>query len=479
MQSTQPLRVRRILSSADSLTKGVLKKLLPPKLAMPAVETKPYPPAILKLFPKTDQYSLLGLLAEDLLRRPADKLETIKLCPVLRRYAPTATDAALLLASAQPTTKAFLQSLQKTRQRMEAVVKGDFLYDQMLAADFVQGHPDALTPTQVFEVKLTGYLQGNWPDFLLQTFAYASLQPTIEDVYIVLPLQETVWHHSVKGWAKRDEFCNLLNDASKALQRNVAQDLLYCASIRDTHHIGFHVQKQKSLVDTVRSLVDYTKSYQIFLGNPQSSKLTITDKKLAAAASLVSEVGAKVFVHTPYIINLCAPATEDNWSMNLFLKYVEYSVAMGAKGVVIHVGKSTKQPLPAAMENMTASLKKAIAVATPECPVLLETPAGQGTETLKDIDEFIAYVLSFGDDRLRICLDTCHVFACGHKPLECIQKMLIHKDLLKLVHYNDSLESCGSCLDRHAFMGTGHIGLEGMTAIADLCGSANVPMLIE
>jgi deoxyribonuclease IV len=448
MQSTQPLRVRRILSSADSLTKGVLKKLLPPKLAMPAVETKPYPPAILKLFPKTDQYSLLGLLAEDLLRRPADKLETIKLCPVLRRYAPTATDAALLLASVQPTTKAFLQSLQKTRQRMEAVVKGDFQYDQM-------------------------------PDFLLQTFAYASLQPTIEDVYIVLPLQETVWHHSVKGWAKRDEFCNLLNDASKALQRNVAQDLLYCASIRDTHHIGFHVQKQKSLVDTVRSLVDYTKSYQIFLGNPQSSKLTITDKELAAAASLVSEVGAKVFVHTPYIINLCAPATEDNWSMNLFLKYVEYSVAMGAKGVVIHVGKSTKQPLPAAMENMTASLKKAIAVATPECPVLLETPAGQGTETLKDIDEFIAYVLSFGDDRLRICLDTCHVFACGHKPLECIQKMLIHKDLLKLVHYNDSLESCGSCLDRHAFMGTGHIGLEGMTAIADLCGSANVPMLIE
>lgn len=479
MQTTHPLRVRQILSSTDTLTKAALKKLLPPKLTMPTVVTKPYPPAILKLFPKTEQYSLLGCIAEDLLRKSAEGLETVKLCPILRRYAPIATDGALLVASAQSTTNAFLKSIQTTRQQMEAVVKGEFQYDQMLAVEFVQGHPDALTPTQVFEVKLTGYLQGNWPDFLLQTFAYASLQPTIEDIYIVLPLQETVWHYSVKGWVKRDDFRNLLNEASKALQRNMTQELLFCAALRETHHIGCHIQKQKSLVDTIRSFVDYSHPYQIFLGNPQSSKLAIIDKELAAAASLVAEVSAKVYVHTPYIINLCAPLAEDNWSIDLFLKYVQYSVAMGAKGVVIHVGKSTKHPLPAAMYHMTAALKKAIAIATPECPVLLETPAGQGTETLKDIDEFIAYVLSFGDDRLRICLDTCHVFACGHKPLECIQKMLVHKDLLKLVHYNDSLEACGSCLDRHAFMGSGHIGLEGMMAIADLCSSANVPMLTE
>lgn len=479
MQTTQSLRVRQILSSTDVHTKAALKKMLPPKLAMPAVETKPYPPAILKLFPKADQYSLLGCLAEDLLRKPAATLETLNLCPILRRYAPTAKDFTTLVAAGQPTTKDFLKSLQITRQKMEAVANGYFQYDQVLAAEFVQGHPDVLTPTQVFEVKLTGYLQGNWPDFLLQTFSYASLNPAIEDVYIVLPLQETVWHYSVKGWVKRDEFRTLLNDASKALQRNVMQELLFCSTLRANHHIGSHVQKQKTLVETVRILPDYSRSYQIFLGNPQSSKLSITDKDLSAAASLVAEVGAKIYVHTPYILNLCAPPAEDNWSTDLFVKYVQYSVAMGAKGVVIHVGKSTKQHLPEAMGHMTATLKKAIAVATPECPVLLETPAGQGTETLKDIDEFIAYVLSFGDERLRCCLDTCHVFACGHQPIECIQKMLVHKNLLKLVHYNDSLEACGSCLDRHAFMGTGHIGLEKMAAIAELCGSNGVPMLTE
>ena len=477
--SPQQLRVRQILANTDTLTKAALKKMLPPKLVMPTAPTKPYPSAILALFPKPEQYSLLGCLAEELLRCPSDKLTTKKLCPVLRRYAPTAKDGTLLLASAQPTSAAFRNSLLTTRQAMEAVVKGEFQYDQTLAFERVQGHPDALTETQVFEVKLTGWLKKGWTDFLLQTFAYAALKPSVEDIYIVLPLQETIWHHSVKGWTKRGEYLNLLNEASKALQRNVVQDMLVASLLRETHHIGCHVQKQKTLVDTVRNLKDYTKPYQIFLGNPQASKLAISDAELADAASLVAEVGAKVYVHTPYIINLCAPVTEDNWSTNLFLKYVQYSTAMGAKGVVIHVGKSTKQTLPEAMSHMTETLKKAIAVATPECPVLLETPAGQGTETLTDIDEFIAYVLSFGDERLRICLDTCHVFACGHKPLECIQKMLAHKDLLKLVHYNDSLEACGSCLDRHAFMGTGHIGLDGMAAIAETCGAAGLPMVIE
>lgn len=479
MDASQQLRVRQILANTDSLTKGVLKKMLPPKLVMPTALTKPYPPAILALFPKPEQYSLLGCLAEDLLRLPSERLKTKKLCPILRRYAPAAKDGQILLADGQPTTTAFRNSLVVTRQAMEAVVKGDFQYDQTLALNCVQGHPDAITETQVFEVKLTGYLKNGWTDFLLQTFAYAALKPSVEDVYIVLPLQETIWHHSVKGWAKRAEYLNILNEASKTLQKNVVQDMFVSALLRETHHIGCHVQKQKTLVDTVRSLCDYTKPYQIFLGNPQASKLAIADAELAATASLIAEMGASIYVHTPYILNLCAPPVEDNWSINLFLKYVQYSVAMGAKGVVIHVGKSTKQPLPDAMAHMTTTLKKAIEAATPSCPVLLETPAGQGTETLTDIDEFIAYVLSFNDERLRICLDTCHVFACGHKPLECIQKMLVHKDLLKLVHYNDSLEPCGSCLDRHAFMGTGHIGLEGMTAIAETCAAAGLPMVIE
>ena len=99
---------------------------------------------------------------------------------------------------------------------------------------------------------------------------------------------------------------------------------------------------------------------------------------------------------------------------------------------------------------------------------------------LTERDEFIAFVRSFASPRLRICVDTCHVFAAGHPPLEYIQAVwAADASLLKLVHFNDSSATCGSCVDRHAFIGTGEIGITAMTAIANYCRERLIPMLVE
>jgi deoxyribonuclease-4 len=118
--------------------------------------------------------------------------------------------------------------------------------------------------------------------------------------------------------------------------------------------------------------------------------------------------------------------------------------------------------------------------ATPECPLLLETPAGQGSEVLRTWEEFAAFVAAIGDPRLRICIDTCHVFACGHNPLTYLQRFLAtHAGLTHLIHFNDSATPCGSCLDRHAFVGQGHIGIATMTEIAKAAAASTLPMVIE
>ena len=145
----------------------------------------------------------------------------------------------------------------------------------------------------------------------------------------------------------------------------------------------------------------------------------------------------------------------------------------------MHVGKSTTTALPAALETMRKNIVACLEDATEECPLLLETPAGQGTETLTEVDDFLGFVTGIGDPRLRVCVDTCHVFACGHKPLDYLSRFEEYPGLLKLVHYNDSAAPCGSCVDRHAFMGTGHIGMDGMKQIAELCHTKQVPMVIE
>ena len=56
---------------------------------------------------------------------------------------------------------------------------------------------------------------------------------------------------------------------------------------------------------------------------------------------------------------------------------------------------------------------------------MIETPAGQGTETCFKFAQFKNFIKRFkGDKRLGVCIDTQHVFAAGNDPLEYIQKWL-------------------------------------------------------
>jgi len=235
--------------------------------------------------------------------------------------------------------------------------------------------------------------------------------------------------------------------------------------------------KLKSLVDTIHSLPTDRPS-QIFLCGPQSSKLNIADAELMSAGQVVATRGVQLFIHSPYIINLCtAGGPNAEFHTKLLIKNLQYGVIIGASGVVVHVGKSTTQPLEEAVATMKTNMVEAMQYATTTCPILLETPAGQGSEVLLTQEAFSGFVADINDPRLRICIDTCHVFASGHQPLDYIQQT--DATLTKLLHFNDSATPCGSCVDRHAGIGQGHIGITTMTAIAHYATLQGLPMVIE
>lgn len=482
----QALRVRQILGGSSTVTKTQLKKLLPSKLTMPTAETLRYPSALLKQLPAESAYAVLGCIAETLLRLPVAEITMEALLRAVQTWVIGVSASSLAAIRKSATTVPFIDACCSTRRLLDEAIGsgsaagGPIQFDQELKSDCVVGHPDGLTATHVIEVKLTGQLKQGWTDFLLQAFAYAALAPpTVQTVCIVLPLQQTVWTTNVAGWKHRRAFLTLLNETSKQIQTQGIQDATIGVALRETYKIGFHVAKRPSIADTIATFPDYSKPYQIFLGSTQTSSLSLSDEQLQQAAAAVERFGAKVYVHTPYIINLSQET--DGWASTLLVKHVQYSVAIGCKGVVVHVGKSTDKPVETALDNMRRNLLVAMEFATADCPVLLETPAGQGTETLTNKTEFIEFVAGFGDPRLRMCVDTCHVFSCGHVPLEYLETAVrVGSDsLIKLVHYNDSAVPCGACVDRHAFMGTGHIGMDGMGVIAKFCAKHSIPMVIE
>ena len=65
---TEPIRVRTLLNALNSVEKTALKKLLPPRLAVPEEPAGVrYPTGLLGILPAGEQYSLAGWITEDML----------------------------------------------------------------------------------------------------------------------------------------------------------------------------------------------------------------------------------------------------------------------------------------------------------------------------------------------------------------------------------------------------------------------------
>ena len=466
-------RVRRCLDSLTTAERSALKKLLPKDVlnAPPLGKTK-YPSIFISVLPEGEAYSLLGHIAETMLRMPARAIHMEMLLDVTEEFYPGLDEAGRAKIMKSKTVPPFVASLVATRRLLKAAFGGEAAFEPEITVGHVQGHPDAVAGKHIFEVKLAGQPEKDWLKYIYQVFAYAALLPESTHVHIVLPLNETIWSYDISGWTGRAAYLAILEAAAVRASGSGAVE---GAAIVDAFGIGSHVEKRSgSLLKTLQGL-DPARPWQIFLGNPMSMRLALKDDDVAAAAALAA-TGLRYFVHTPYLINLSGDGDPGAG----LAEQTAAAAAAGAAGVVVHVGKAVKLEPAAAVERMRLALAGALEAASPSCPILLETPAGQGTELLTEWADFVGFVAGFDDERLRICVDTCHCFACSHQPLKYIQDTVAaHPGIIKLIHFNDSAVVCGACVDRHAAPGTGHIGVETLRAIAALAKENGIPCVVE
>ena len=481
-------RVREIIKVFTTKDRKKVQALLPLQAqTCPTLTTFKYPNALLAVLPAKEKYALLGIITEDLLKFDSEHITVENLCVLLKDTYKITPDLISKVQKSK-TTPEFLKHLIQTRIYLDEI-RGQqlFLYDQELkhiSVDVnITGHPDIITKTRVFEIKVSGCPEKNWLDFMFQLFAYGSMSES-KDLYLVLPLQETVWYINTSEWQKKLDYIRFFESFLKPkIQKNTG-DFRPGMLLREQFSIGNHTSKEKSLFSTVVHLVEkegIERPFQVFLAGNQTSKMNIPDEDLIQTGEFINQTSLRLFIHSQYIINLCAePFDKDDYHVKTLVKNLEYGKIIGSKGVVVHVGKYTDKPLEIAMQNMRNNLLRAMEFATEECPILLETPAGQGTETLTKLEDFFEFVESFQDTRIQICVDTCHVFSLGYDSLEYIKTISeLNPTIIKVVHFNDSSTACGSHVDRHAFIGTGNIGIQKMHQIAEYCSSKNYPMIIE
>lgn len=258
-----------------------------------------------------------------------------------------------------------------------------------------------------------------------------------------------------------------------------------------TKLIGYHLLTGKNLVKSLdKAINDQISVIQIFLTNTVSfNKCTKDNVELEKFGKMCSFNGIQIFVHAPYVINLCNnDAFNVRRSTELIHNLLEKSDVMNAKGVIIHVGKALKYDKQTAIDMFISNVKYVIKNTDFKSKLIIETCAGQGTEINENISDFLAMFDAFSNEekeKLGICIDTCHVFVAGNdlRTKSNIDNFFISlKPYIKLIscfHLNDSKAKFKERKDRHADLGFGYIGLDNLKIIYKKCVKRGIPMILE
>lgn len=217
----------------------------------------------------------------------------------------------------------------------------------------------------------------------------------------------------------------------------------------------------------------------------------IPDEEARAFTARVRETGiAPVVAHASYLINAGASVEPlRSRSIESLAEELARADRLGLAGLVLHPGAATGRGVDEALECVARALRQVLKGRRRRaCRILLEHTAGQGTslgwrfEHLRQILEALD-----GDERVGVCLDTCHLIAAGYAidSADGVDRTLAEFDRvvglarLHVVHVNDSKRPLGSRVDRHTHIGEGTIGLEGFRAIVNHPALAGLPMLLE
>lgn len=233
---------------------------------------------------------------------------------------------------------------------------------------------------------------------------------------------------------------------------------------------GVHMAFQRARDVGCETMLVFTKSNRQWKAKPLTEEDIQAYQKEAEAYQDV----APVAVHASYLINIASP-DEALWekSYQALKVEVERCGALGIPLITFHPGSFVTSDEQSGLDNISRGVRRLLAEtagSAPETTVCLETMAGQGTN-LGHRFEHLAYLLDQAgpNERLGICLDTCHVFAAGYdirSPEAYAATMdefdrVVGLEHIKFFHFNDSKFELGENKDRHAHIGEGFIGLQG------------------
>lgn len=254
-------------------------------------------------------------------------------------------------------------------------------------------------------------------------------------------------------------------------------------------NIGCHLTISKGYLHMGKEALSIgANTFQYFSRNPRGGSVRAYDEQDAAALrSLLADNNfAPILTHAPYTLNPCAAAEQ---TLEFAHRALSEDLARleNFPGALynLHPGSHVGQGMEIGVQKIADSLNGAMFPGM-KTTVLLETMAGKGSEVGGRFEELRAIIDRIEEnDRIGVCMDTCHVYDAGYDIVNNLDGVLedfdriIGMDRLKAIHINDSKNPFASHKDRHEKIGLGSIGIDAFARIINHPALRNLPFFLE
>jgi deoxyribonuclease IV len=228
--------------------------------------------------------------------------------------------------------------------------------------------------------------------------------------------------------------------------------------------VGAHIDGRRPLDEAEALGAD---CLQLFLSDPQGWE----KPPPRADADELRDSGVPVYVHAPYLINVCSPKSNVRYGSRKILQQTcDAAADIGAAAVIVHPGHAEDGVKPG-----VGRWARTLQMLNSEVPVYLENTAGGENAVARRFDALALLweAVTAADTEVPIgfCFDTCHAHAAGEDLGTAVDRVKAIVERIDLVHANDSRDPPGTGADRHANLGSGTIDPDALRAMIHAAGA--------
>ena len=253
--------------------------------------------------------------------------------------------------------------------------------------------------------------------------------------------------------------------------------------------IGCHLSSSGGFAQMGKTAISIGANvFQFFTRNPRGGAAKgINEDDVREYLQIAAENGiGPILAHAPYTLNPCGEkeyvrqfaydTLKDDLVRMEFVPGSMYNFHPGS-----HVGQGAERGI-----ELISGLLNSVLTSEQTTTVLLETMAGKGSEIGGKFEELRQIIDKTElNEKVGVCLDTCHVYDAGYDIVSDLDGVLaefdavIGLDRLRAIHINDSKNPFSSHKDRHEVIGSGSLGLEALVEIINHPRLKALPFYLE